>query len=58
MAAFMVVASTLYQKIKFPVGEGIGEVLGDRKKARKCYVEEVWTEQKVARAQTNGYPRV
>ncbi|XP_073035238.1 uncharacterized protein [Primulina eburnea] len=49
MAAFMAIASALHQKIKFPVGEAIGEVRGDQKISRKCYVEEVRVEQKSAK---------
>ncbi|XP_073132805.1 uncharacterized protein [Henckelia pumila] len=41
MTIFMAVASALYQKLKFPVGNEIGEVQGDQKISRKCYVEEV-----------------
>ncbi|KZV13835.1 hypothetical protein F511_44971 [Dorcoceras hygrometricum] len=48
---------SLHQKIKFSVGDSVGEVLGDRKMARKCYVEEVRIEQKAARAWTHDYPR-
>ncbi|XP_073152593.1 uncharacterized protein [Henckelia pumila] len=40
MTTFMAVASALYQKIKFPVGNEVGEVQGDQKISRKCYVEE------------------
>ncbi|XP_075507455.1 uncharacterized protein LOC142544279 [Primulina tabacum] len=46
MAAFMAIASALHQKIKFPVGKAVGEVKGDQKTSRKCYVEEVRVEQK------------
>ncbi|XP_073136786.1 uncharacterized protein [Henckelia pumila] len=49
MNTFMAVASALNQKIKFPVGNEIGEVQGDQVIARKCYVEEVRIEQKVTR---------
>ncbi|XP_073152355.1 uncharacterized protein [Henckelia pumila] len=41
MTTFMAVASALHQKIKFLVGNEIGEVQGDQVIARKCYVEEV-----------------
>ncbi|KZV51833.1 hypothetical protein F511_11210 [Dorcoceras hygrometricum] len=56
MAVFLAMASTLHQKIKFPVGNSVGEVLGDRM-ARKCYVEEVRVEQKVAKSRAQDYPR-
>lgn len=36
MAIFTAVASTLHQKIKFVVGDKVGEVRGDQKIARKC----------------------
>ncbi|XP_073131620.1 uncharacterized protein [Henckelia pumila] len=49
MTTFMAVASALHQKIKFPVGNEVVEVQGDQVIARKCYVEEVRIEQKVAR---------
>ncbi|XP_073138639.1 uncharacterized protein [Henckelia pumila] len=48
MTTFMAVASALHQKIKFPVDNEVGEVQGDQVIARKCYVEEVRIEQKVA----------
>ncbi|XP_073120294.1 uncharacterized protein [Henckelia pumila] len=41
MTTFMAVASALHQKMKFPVGDEVGEVQGDQVIARKCYVEEV-----------------
>ncbi|XP_073153205.1 uncharacterized protein [Henckelia pumila] len=49
MTTFMAVASALHQKIKFPVGNEVGEVQGDQVIARKCYVEEVRIEKKVTR---------
>ncbi|XP_075515568.1 uncharacterized protein LOC142550215 [Primulina tabacum] len=39
------VASTYHQKIKFPVGDRIGEVRGDQSSSRKCYVEAVRADQ-------------
>ncbi|XP_075507597.1 uncharacterized protein LOC142544433 [Primulina tabacum] len=39
------VASTYHQKIKFPVGARVGEVLGDQPSSRKCYVEAVRADQ-------------
>ncbi|XP_073127795.1 uncharacterized protein [Henckelia pumila] len=56
MTTFMAVASALHQKIKFPVGNEVGEVEGDQIIARKCYVEEVRIEQKVARTDNVGRP--
>lgn len=52
MTVFMVVASTLHQKINFLVGDAVEEIRGDHKIARKCYVEEVRVEQKVARTES------
>ncbi|XP_073120837.1 uncharacterized protein [Henckelia pumila] len=56
MTTFMVVASTLHQKIKFPVGNEVEEVQGDQVIARKCYVEEDRIEQKVARTDNVDRP--
>ncbi|XP_073290538.1 uncharacterized protein [Primulina huaijiensis] len=56
MAAFMAIASALHQKIKFPVGEAVGEVKGDQKISRKCYVEEVRVEQKSAKIEHTSRP--
>ncbi|XP_073152557.1 uncharacterized protein [Henckelia pumila] len=56
MTTFMAVASALHQKIKFPVGNEVGEVEGDQIIARKCYVEEVRIEQKVVRTDNVGRP--
>ncbi|XP_075475762.1 uncharacterized protein LOC142511450 [Primulina tabacum] len=39
------VASTYHQKIKFPVGDRVGEVRGDQPSSRKCYVEAVRADQ-------------
>ncbi|XP_073121459.1 uncharacterized protein [Henckelia pumila] len=43
-------------KIKFPVCNEVGEVQGDQVIARKCYVEEVRIEQKVARTDNVDRP--
>ncbi|XP_073037961.1 uncharacterized protein [Primulina eburnea] len=43
------VASTYHQKIKFPVGNQVGEVQGDHPSSRKCYVEEVRVDKKKTR---------
>ncbi|XP_073153808.1 uncharacterized protein [Henckelia pumila] len=43
-------------KIKFPVGYEVGEVEDDQVIARKCYVEEVRIEQKVARTDSVDQP--
>ncbi|XP_073022792.1 uncharacterized protein [Primulina eburnea] len=56
MAAFMAIASALHQKIKFPVGEAVGEVKGDQKTSRKCYVEEVRVEQKSVKIEHPSRP--
>ncbi|XP_073016710.1 uncharacterized protein [Primulina eburnea] len=39
------VASTYHQKIKFPVGNQVGEVRGDQPSSRKCYVEGIRADQ-------------
>lgn len=46
LSAFMVMASPYYQKLKFPIGRMVGEVQGDQKAARGCYVEMVKEDQK------------
>ncbi|XP_073309956.1 uncharacterized protein [Primulina huaijiensis] len=56
MAAFMAIASALHQKIKFPVGEAVGDVRGDQKISQKCYVEEVRVEQKSAKIEHTSRP--
>ncbi|XP_073152241.1 uncharacterized protein [Henckelia pumila] len=56
MTIFMAVASALYQKLKFPVGNEIGEVQGDQKISRKCYVEEVRIEQKAVKVGHDDRP--
>ncbi|XP_073154002.1 uncharacterized protein [Henckelia pumila] len=56
MTTFMVVASALYQKIKFPVGNEVGEVQGDQKISQKCYVEEVQIEQKAVKINHGDRP--
>ncbi|XP_073139004.1 uncharacterized protein [Henckelia pumila] len=55
---FMAVASALHQKMKFPVGNEVGEVQGDQVISRKCYVEEVRIEQKVTRTDSVDRPRL
>ncbi|XP_073017965.1 uncharacterized protein [Primulina eburnea] len=49
MNALRAVASTYHQKLKFPVGNRIGEVRGDQPSSRKCYAETVKIENKRAR---------
>ncbi|XP_073154140.1 uncharacterized protein [Henckelia pumila] len=56
MTTFMAIASALHQKIKFPVGNEVGEVQGDQIIARKYYVEEVGIEQKVVRTDNIDRP--
>lgn len=51
LSTFMDVASPYYQKIKFPIGCLVGEVRGDQKVARGCYVEMVNEDQKRVRVQ-------
>ncbi|XP_073041770.1 uncharacterized protein [Primulina eburnea] len=49
MNALRAVASAYHQKLKFPVGNRIGEVRGDQPSSRKCYAETVKIENKRAR---------
>ncbi|XP_073061690.1 LOW QUALITY PROTEIN: uncharacterized protein [Primulina eburnea] len=49
MNALRAVASAYHQKLKFPVGNRIGEVKGDQPSSRKCYAETVKVENKRAR---------
>ncbi|XP_073121675.1 uncharacterized protein [Henckelia pumila] len=58
MTTFMAVASALHQKIKFSVGNEVGEMQGDQVISRKCYVEEVRIEQKVARTDNVDRPGI
>ncbi|KAK6126671.1 hypothetical protein DH2020_039589 [Rehmannia glutinosa] len=39
--SFQAIVSTFHMKLKFVVGDGIGEVWGNAQVARKCYVEAV-----------------
>ncbi|XP_073121283.1 uncharacterized protein [Henckelia pumila] len=56
MTIFMAVASALYQKFKFPVGNEIGEVQGDQKISQKCYIGEVRIEQKAVKINHDDQP--
>ncbi|KAL0385956.1 UNVERIFIED_CONTAM: hypothetical protein Sradi_2989900 [Sesamum radiatum] len=38
---FQAVISTYHMKLKFPVGNEIGEVQGDQYTAKKCYIEAI-----------------
>ncbi|XP_073131635.1 uncharacterized protein [Henckelia pumila] len=53
MTTFMAVASALYQKIKFLVGNEVGEVQGDQKISRKFYVEEGYHQIPLAKEDQN-----
>ncbi|XP_074577531.1 uncharacterized protein LOC141833939 [Curcuma longa] len=44
LSAFSAVVSTYHQKMKFPVGDQVGESRGDQLASRKCYVDMVRTE--------------
>ncbi|XP_073122044.1 uncharacterized protein [Henckelia pumila] len=46
--AFMVVASAYHHKIKFPVGDKVGEVQGDQPSSRRCYADTVRVDTKRA----------
>ncbi|XP_073308369.1 uncharacterized protein [Primulina huaijiensis] len=48
---FRAVASTYHQKLKFPVGKGVGVLCGDQKVARQCYEGVVREEGKRARGE-------
>ncbi|XP_073314713.1 uncharacterized protein [Primulina huaijiensis] len=50
---FIAVASTYHQKLKFPVGKGVGVLCGDQKDARRCYERIVKEEGKRARVEVN-----
>lgn len=41
LSTFMAVESTYHQKLKFPIGRMAGEVRGDQKAVRGCYIEMV-----------------
>ncbi|XP_042460630.1 uncharacterized protein LOC122044164 [Zingiber officinale] len=41
---FRAAVSTFHQKIKFPVGEQVGEVKGEQKVSRRCYIDMVRVE--------------
>ncbi|XP_074577627.1 uncharacterized protein LOC141834083 [Curcuma longa] len=46
LSAFSVVVSTYHQKMKFPVGNQVGEARGDQQTSRRCYMDMVPTEAK------------
>ncbi|XP_074579566.1 uncharacterized protein LOC141836059 [Curcuma longa] len=46
LSAFSAVVSTYHQKMKFPVGDQVGEAKGDQLASRRCYVDMVRTEAK------------
>ncbi|XP_073275471.1 uncharacterized protein [Primulina huaijiensis] len=50
---FRAVASTYHQKLKFPVGNGVGVLCGDQKVARRCYEGVVREEGKRTRVEVN-----
>ncbi|XP_074574021.1 uncharacterized protein LOC141830496 [Curcuma longa] len=55
LSAFSAVVSTYHQKMKFPVGDQVGEARGDQLASRKCYVDMVRTEaRKNRKVQDNG----
>ncbi|XP_074560659.1 uncharacterized protein LOC141816830 [Curcuma longa] len=49
LGAFSAVVSTYHQKIKFPVGDLVGEARGNQTTARRCYVDSVRTEARKTR---------
>lgn len=44
--SFLGVISPYHQKIKFPIGNVVGEVRGDQQAAHKCYVKMTQMDQK------------
>ncbi|XP_073033713.1 uncharacterized protein [Primulina eburnea] len=54
---FRAVASTYHQKLKFPVGKGVGVLCGDQKSARRCYEGVVSEEGKRARVEVHVIKR-
>ncbi|XP_073018166.1 uncharacterized protein [Primulina eburnea] len=50
---FRAVASTYHQKLKFPVGKGVGVLCGDQKVACRCYAGVVRGEGKRSRVELN-----
>ncbi|XP_073310935.1 uncharacterized protein [Primulina huaijiensis] len=51
---FRAVASICHQKLKFPVGKGVGVLCGDHKVARRCYQRIVKEEEKRGREHSHG----
>ncbi|XP_073138233.1 uncharacterized protein [Henckelia pumila] len=47
--AFRAVASAYHQKIKFPMGDRVGEVKGDQHSSRRCYADTIRVDNKRAR---------
>ncbi|XP_073033128.1 uncharacterized protein [Primulina eburnea] len=54
---FRAVASTYHQKLKFPLGKGVGVLCGDQKAARRCYEGVVREEGKRARVEVHMIKR-
>ncbi|XP_073271858.1 uncharacterized protein [Primulina huaijiensis] len=54
---FRAVASTYHQKLKFPVGKGVGILCGDQKTDRRCYEGVVREEGKRARVEVHMIKR-
>ncbi|XP_073063955.1 uncharacterized protein [Primulina eburnea] len=51
---FRAVASSYHQKLKFPVGKGVGVLCGDQKVARCCYERIVKEEEKRGHEHSHG----
>ncbi|XP_073133360.1 uncharacterized protein [Henckelia pumila] len=47
--SFRAVAFAYHQKIKFSVGDRVGEVKGDQHSSRRCYADTIWVDNKRAR---------
>ncbi|XP_042401305.1 uncharacterized protein LOC121991361 [Zingiber officinale] len=51
---FRMVISTFHQKIKFPVGDQVGEVRGEQRVSRRCYIDMVKVEARKAQRTHDG----
>ncbi|XP_012856903.1 PREDICTED: uncharacterized protein LOC105976155 [Erythranthe guttata] len=54
MNLFRAIPSTYHMKLKFPTTSGIGEVVGDQRVARECYVNTLRTPQLLNKKQVGG----
>ncbi|XP_074556805.1 uncharacterized protein LOC141812691 [Curcuma longa] len=54
LSAFSAVVSTYHQKMKFPVGDKVGEVRGDQMISRRCYVDMIRTDSRKKQKESGG----